>query len=49
MSPSRPDESNPSEPRLRFGSQPYFGPLKYKDMRAFLEQIAQQVETAAGG
>ncbi|EFJ40007.1 hypothetical protein VOLCADRAFT_108380 [Volvox carteri f. nagariensis] len=35
-------------PRVSFGMQPYFGPLKYGPMRAFLEQLAEQIEASAG-
>ncbi|GIL93520.1 hypothetical protein Vretimale_19909 [Volvox reticuliferus] len=43
-----PDENNPSEHRLRFGMQPYFGSLKYTPMKSFLEQFASQIEMSSG-
>ncbi|GIL63968.1 hypothetical protein Vafri_17880 [Volvox africanus] len=43
-----PDENNPSEPKLRFGMQPYFGSLKFTPMKSFLEQLASQFEMSSG-
>ncbi|KAG2492483.1 hypothetical protein HYH03_009148 [Edaphochlamys debaryana] len=33
---------------MRFGLQPYFGPLRFSAMRGFLEEVARQVEQASG-
>ncbi|PNW80706.1 hypothetical protein CHLRE_07g326600v5 [Chlamydomonas reinhardtii] len=33
---------------LRFGLQPYFGPLKFTPMKEFLSNLAEQIETSSG-
>ena len=47
---SPPSEDDPAGAGggLRFGLQPYFGPLKFTPMKEFLSNLAEQIETSSG-